>query len=40
MQNHLQKLIEFEKYFYKNLGFDENIWDFTKILTQGFPELK
>ena len=26
--------------FYKNLGFDENIWDFTKILTQGFPELK
>ena len=26
--------------FYQNLGFDETIWDFTKINTNGYPELK
>ena len=26
--------------FYKNLGFDESIWDYSKITTQGYPELK
>ena len=26
--------------FYKNLGFDESIWDFDTISTKGYPELK
>lgn len=26
--------------FYRNLGFDETIWDFTKITTKGYPKLK
>ncbi len=26
--------------FYRNLGFDETIWDFSKIATKGYPELK
>ena len=26
--------------FYRNLGFDETIWDFSKITTKGYPELK
>ena len=26
--------------FYRNLGFDENIWDFSKITSKGYPELK
>ena len=26
--------------FYKNLGFDESIWDFTKMNETGYPELK
>ncbi len=26
--------------FYKNLGFDENIWNFNTISVKGYPELK
>ena len=26
--------------FYRNLGFDENIWNFTKITAKGYPVLK
>ncbi len=26
--------------FYRSLGFDESIWDFTKITAKGYPELK
>lgn len=28
------------KEFYKNLGFDENIWDLDNMNTKGYPELK
>ncbi len=31
---------ELNETFYRGLGFDETIWDFTKINVNGYPELK
>ena len=31
---------ELNEEFYRNLGFDETIWDYTKISENGYPELR